>query len=339
MNTENFLPNIYLNKHMKQALLLQLVSKEPINILFVGDPYSGKTTILQEMAKQKEKATFCDGILFTKILTPTNVLIKETMNNTELLCVDDVDSCTAEDRMVLKDILNSKMSVLAVANPKFGRFDPYDLIRNQISLDTKTISSFDLIFPLKDFPEEKKDRMLAKLMFNKSENKLFDLPKGHKVIINIELEEKMIDYYVKNRATPVEDFVVIKHVLRTFTTLIKLTKASAILNERLTANEDDLNVAIEIIEYSFNQMTKDAESGVIDIDRISSAGLTAPKRKNVKMVSKIIEDLTERNVLVEDIIEKGKRLGIETEKIEEALEQLRIMGDIYEPHVGFVTKL
>ena len=176
-------------------------------------------------------------------------------------------------------------------------------------------------------------------MFNKSENKLFDLPKGHKVIINIELEEKMIDYYVKNRATPVEDFVVIKHVLRTFTTLIKLTKASAILNERLTANEDDLNVAIEIIEYSFNQMTKDAESGVIDIDRISSAGLTAPKRKNVKMVSKIIEDLTERNVLVEDIIEKGKRLGIETEKIEEALEQLRRMGDIYEPHVGFVTKL
>jgi len=86
-------------------------------------------------------------------------------------------------------------------------------------------------------------------------------------------------------------------------------------------------------------MTKDAESGVIDIDRISSANLTAPKRKNINIVLKIIEDLTERNVLVEDIIEKGKRLGIETEIIDEALEQLRRMGEIYEPHVGFVTKL
>ena len=51
MNTENFLPNIYLNKNIKLALLLQLVSNEPINILLLGDPYTGKTTVLQEMSK------------------------------------------------------------------------------------------------------------------------------------------------------------------------------------------------------------------------------------------------------------------------------------------------
>ncbi len=39
---KNFLPNICLDKEIKQALILQLVSKEPINILFVGDPATRK---------------------------------------------------------------------------------------------------------------------------------------------------------------------------------------------------------------------------------------------------------------------------------------------------------
>ncbi len=336
MNTENFLPNIYLHRNIKLALLLQLVSKEQINILLLGDPYTGKTTMLQEMSKHKEKATFCSGIQFTRILTPTKVFTKEIMNETELLCVDDIDSCTSEDRVILKDILNSKMSVLASANPQFGRFDPYDLIQNQINMTPKTISSFDLIFPLKDLPYEENDRMLAGLMFRKKEIPPIELPKAHEVTIPPEIEKKMIEYYIENRSTQVDDFTVIKHVLRTFATVIKLTKANAILNGRPIASEEDFNVAVEIMEYCFHQITKDVNNGSTDIDRISSSRLTASERNNHTKVLDIINTLSGRHVAINDILAEGKTLGINPEEIEEILEKLRKAGIITEPRLGVI---
>ncbi len=336
--TENFLPNIYLDQEIKMALLLQLVSKEPINILLVGDPYTGKTTILKEMANQKEKASYCNGTVFSKIITPKNVLIKETLEKTELLCIDDVDSCYREERIVLKDMLTSEISVLASANPKFGRFDPYDLVVNQVDLSSKTIASFDLIFPLKDSPKEEKDRMMANLIFDKHETKPFDLPVRNKVIIDKELQKKMVDYYVKNRATKVDDFLVIKHVLRTFTALIKLTKANAVLNNRLKANEEDFHTAMKIIEYSFVQVARDANlGGVIDIDRISSAKLTAPERNKQRTVLEIVQMLSGRLIPIEDIVREGKNLGLNKDEIEVILERLRKSCNISEPRTGFIA--
>ena len=360
MNTENFLPNIYLNKHMKQALLLQLVSKEPINILFVGDPYSGKTTILQEMAKQKEKATFCNGILFTKILTPTNVLIKETMNNTELLCVDDVDSCTAEDRMVLKDILNSKMSVLAVANPKFGRFDPYDLIANQINLPPTLINRFDLIFPIKDMPGREKDEKMASFILSlhkDPESAVFDIPtdllrkffayvrqKANPQMSDEAIEE-LKEYYVKMRNSGASDEAGIKSIpitARQLEALVRLSEASAKIRLSKTVDKEDARKSIELIDYCLNQIAKDSETGKIDIDRLSSR-ITASQRGGISTVKEIISALEEQTqskiIPVEQIVEAAQEKQISPEKTEEALEKLRRSGDIFEPKRGFIQKL
>jgi replicative DNA helicase Mcm len=46
--------------------------------------------------------------------------------------------------------LNSRCSVLAAANPKLGRFDPYKSIAEQINLPSPILSRFALIFVVED---------------------------------------------------------------------------------------------------------------------------------------------------------------------------------------------
>ena len=62
--------------------------------------------------------------------------------------------------------LLARTTVLAAANPKFGRFDPYDIIANQIDLPPTLINRFDLIFPIKDLPDETRDKAMASHILN-----------------------------------------------------------------------------------------------------------------------------------------------------------------------------
>ncbi|MDY6765873.1 MAG: DNA replication licensing factor, partial [Candidatus Nanohaloarchaea archaeon] len=57
--------------------------------------------------------------------------------------------------------LQAQTAILAAGNPKFGRFDPYEPIPEQINIGDTLLSRFDLIFPVKDKPDEEKDRKLA----------------------------------------------------------------------------------------------------------------------------------------------------------------------------------
>ena len=57
--------------------------------------------------------------------------------------------------------LKAETSVLAAANPKFGRFDPYQSIAQQIDLPPTLINRFDIIFTLRDIPNKEKDELIA----------------------------------------------------------------------------------------------------------------------------------------------------------------------------------
>ena len=60
--------------------------------------------------------------------------------------------------------LRCETTVLAAANPKFGRFDPYETLAKQIDLPPALINRFDLIFTIRDFPDEEKDKRMAEFI-------------------------------------------------------------------------------------------------------------------------------------------------------------------------------
>ncbi len=60
------------------------------------------------------------------------------------------------------------------------------------------------------------------------------------------------------------------------------------------------------------------------------------------MVKEIIIELESRvgkTMAIEDVVNEARNRGIESEKVEEAIEKLRRTGDIFEPRRGFISKL
>ena len=58
--------------------------------------------------------------------------------------------------------LNSRTSVLAAANPIFGRYDNFKQIQEQIELQSTILSRFDCIFIVKDINNDDANNRIAK---------------------------------------------------------------------------------------------------------------------------------------------------------------------------------
>jgi DNA replication licensing factor MCM5 len=59
-------------------------------------------------------------------------------------------------------VLNSRTSVLAAANPVFGRYDDLKSASENIDLMSTILSRFDLIFIVRDLRDEARDRSIAR---------------------------------------------------------------------------------------------------------------------------------------------------------------------------------
>ena len=58
-------------------------------------------------------------------------------------------------------VLNSRTSVLAAANPTFGRYQDEKNAAEQVDFQSTILSRFDMIFILKDVFDKEKDSRLA----------------------------------------------------------------------------------------------------------------------------------------------------------------------------------
>lgn len=58
--------------------------------------------------------------------------------------------------------LNARVSILAAANPAFGRYNPKRTIEQNIQLPAALLSRFDLLWLIQDKPDRDNDLRLAK---------------------------------------------------------------------------------------------------------------------------------------------------------------------------------
>lgn len=188
--------------HIKEAIAYQLfggVEKDlpdgtwmrgNSHILLMGDPGTGKTTIIEYVTELVPRSEYGTGKGSSSAgLTATvqkddfeggdgwsleaGLLVKA---NNGLAAIDELDKMNPDDRdgmmeamsqqrvtvsMVKSGTMPAKTSVLAAANPKYGTFDPMEEIGHQLDLDPVLLSRFDLWFVMMDEVDEESDREIA----------------------------------------------------------------------------------------------------------------------------------------------------------------------------------
>lgn len=295
--------------------------------------------------------------------------------NNGICCIDEMDKMSNEDRGAMHEALEqqtisiskaniqatllARTTVLAAANPQFGRFDPYGVIAEQINLPPTLINRFDLIFPIKDLPDEGRDERMAKHILNLHQTPDVAEPEIKTALLkkyfayarqrvfprltDIALNE-IKDFYVKMRNRGSTDERAARAIpisARQLEALVRMAEASAKVRLSDRVSKRDARRAIDLLTYCLLQIGVDKETGMIDIDRIAT-GIPASQRDKIFYIKEIIAELETRLgkvIPADEVVRAVSSRGITEAEVEEVIEKLKRSGDIYEPRHGFIQKL
>lgn len=199
-------PSIYGNTDIKKAVACLLFGgskkvlpdgmrlRGDINVLLLGDPGTAKSQLLKFVEKASPIAVYTSGKGSSAAGLTASVQRDPQSREFYLeggamvladggvVCIDEFDKMRDEDRVAIHEameqqtisiakagittILNSRTSVLAAANPVFGRYDDMKSPGENIDFQTTILSRFDMIFIVKDEHDEGRDRAIAKHVMN-----------------------------------------------------------------------------------------------------------------------------------------------------------------------------
>lgn len=370
-----------------------------IHILLVGDPGIAKSQLLRYVKQLAPRGIYTSGKSTTSAgLTATAVKDEFgdgrwtleagalVMADKGIAAVDELDKMDAEDRSALHEAmeqqtisvakagilatLKSRCALLGAANPKFGRFDPYSPVAEQINMPPALLSRFDLIFVMQDYPDAEKDSELSShILTSHYAGELIERSKidpsvrenleGVLDIIKPEIPPELLrkyiaysrrtifpvmekeaiellkEFYVGLRAEGRDEGAPIPVTARQLEALVRIAEASARmrLSDKITV--EDARRTIKIVERSLNQVAKDPETGRLDVD-ILTVGQSKTQRDRVKIVIDIIKELTSEGGMAseKDISAEAQKHGIDDDRVKEILRKLREEGMIYMPTYG-----
>ena len=387
-------PSIRGYREVKEAIALQLFGgaakqledetklRGDIHILIVGDPGIGKSQILKYVSRLAPRSIYTSG-KGTSGAGLTAAAVRDELGGWSLeagalvlgdqgnVCVDELDKMRSEDRSALHEALeqqtvsiakagimatlNSRCSVLAAANPKFGRFDRFKVLAEQIDLPAPIISRFDLIFVIEDKPDVEKDRELAQhiLKTHQYSNIAYDIEpellrkyiayarKNIHPVLTDEANKVLEEFYVSVRTGGVEEGTPVPITPRQLEATIRLAEASAKLQLKNEVEASDAHRAISLQRRCLEKIGMDPDTGKIDIARVEGRTPTSERDKINKVMQEIgaLEEEFDRvpiSVLKDHLAEN---FDMSEEKTDEILKQLKSKGLIYEPRNGQVKRL
>lgn len=393
---DSLVPSIYGWREIKEAILLQLFGgvrrkfedgtyvRGNIHILITGDPSTAKSVLLSNVVKALPRGRYVSGKGVTGSGLTTTVIKNELLGgwvleagalvlaNKSILSIDEFDKMSKDDQVAMHEAMSletisiakasivatlpAQTSILAAANPKLGRFDPYRSIVEQVAIPETLLSRFDLKFALRDIPTKEQDEAIVEhitrsRMYPESVKPRIDLQLLRKYIsyarktcedikITEEASEMLKKFYVEMRSAYSSEGGSVPITLRQFEALIRLAEASAKVRLDNYVRREDAERAIRLMKYSLQQLGYDVESGRFDIDKLES-GITASQRNKMRIILDLIEELEaklgEKNIPIEDVKAAAEERGILG--IDEILDKLQTEGIIFQPKPGFIRKL
>ncbi|GMR32771.1 hypothetical protein PMAYCL1PPCAC_02966 [Pristionchus mayeri] len=300
-------PEIYGHTDVKKSLLLALVGgvdknangmkiRGALNILLMGDPGVAKSQLLSYVDRLAPRSQYTtgrgsSGVGLTAAVMKDQHTGEMTLEGGALVladrgicCIDEFDKMVDADRTAIHEVmeqqtisiakagilttLNARVSIIAAANPAYGRYNPHKTIEQNVDLPAALLSRFDVIWLLQDKADRDADKRLAQHityvhmkghqpeitgmqpMDMATVRRYIAMCKKKEPIVEEKLREKIVDMYVEMRRESRESADSTFTSPRLLLSVIRMATALARLRLADRVNSSDVDEAIRLMHTS-----------------------------------------------------------------------------------------
>lgn len=373
------------------------VMRGDMHILLMGDPGVAKSQLLRYMSMLAPRGIYASG-KSASAAGLTAAAVRDDFGDGRwtleagalvladkgLACIDELDKMTDQDRSSLHEAMESqkisvakagitatlqcRCSMLAAANPKYGRFDEDDAIADQIDLPPALMSRFDMIFVLTDKPDKKKDTQITEHILKAHQRgQARMIPEGTEIegvdikgimektsnikpVYDVEILRKYVAYSKRLYPVMTDDAadIIEKSYLRIrsmgnggnsvpitarqLEAFVRLSEASAKMRLSDKVTDVDANRAVDLVEYYLRKIAGNDDGG-FDIDKIAS-GISSKDRNRLDVVRDLLRQYGDEGLTMDELIQHGSNQGLDEPDVTRAIKTLSDGGEIYRSPQG-----